>query len=195
MRPSLYQVLHPWHWITYGQNSSAVGATAAGLAAIAAAVAGIFAVRTYNATLEQLAVSRNQAELAATQMLSQLRPVLLMRSRVNPNLTKGFSIENVGSGAAHRISWDYIPAAGLLDEHFDRERDLERQLNTNLLIANAEEPISVDKTLLSEMGLMLKYFSSDGRIFITRLQQLSDGPLTHQQIDPTEPIPAENPAS
>jgi hypothetical protein len=55
----LYQIHHPWHWLTYGQNATALAACAAVIAAIAAGVAGTYAVKTYRTSQKQLeAISR-----------------------------------------------------------------------------------------------------------------------------------------
>jgi hypothetical protein len=55
----LCQILHPWHWLTYGQNATAIAACAAVIAAFAAIVAGRYAVKTYSTSQKQLeAVSR-----------------------------------------------------------------------------------------------------------------------------------------
>ncbi len=59
----LYQVHHPWHWLTYSQNASALQAVAAMIAAVAAVAAGIYAAQAYRAANKQVTVVREQLEL------------------------------------------------------------------------------------------------------------------------------------
>ncbi|MGD0481708.1 MAG: hypothetical protein ABSA42_16155 [Terracidiphilus sp.] len=65
--PTLYQLTHWWHWLTYGQNAVALEASATVIAALVATAAGIFAACAYKATVAQLRIARNQLQLAHTQ--------------------------------------------------------------------------------------------------------------------------------
>jgi hypothetical protein len=74
--PTVYGVLHPWHWLTYGLNSTALASLATRVATIAVVVAGIFAYRTYKATLEQLKLAREEANRSRRLHLESIRPHL-----------------------------------------------------------------------------------------------------------------------
>lgn len=65
--PNLYQFTHWWHWLAYGQNAAVVQALAAIAATGAAISAGIFAAKTYAATIAQLKIVNAQLELAKQQ--------------------------------------------------------------------------------------------------------------------------------
>src|SRR5476649_2630698 len=69
--PDYYQLIHWWHWLTYGQNAAAVQAVCAIVATAAAIVAGLFAVRAYGATLGQLRIARGQWRLAHRQFIAE----------------------------------------------------------------------------------------------------------------------------
>jgi hypothetical protein len=63
LSPFIYQVHHPWHWLTYGQNATALQTVAAIIAALAAVVAGIYAAQAYGAANTQVQVVREQLDL------------------------------------------------------------------------------------------------------------------------------------
>jgi hypothetical protein len=107
--PNLYQVLHPWHWLTYGANSSALAAAATLLAAIAAAFAGYFALKTYRSAQRQLDVATKQYWDSHKAYLESVRPHLIVRTlglRPSEILAATFipvKVRNVGSGRAINI--------------------------------------------------------------------------------------------
>ena len=76
LRSSLYQIRHPFHWLTYGQNASGVQAGAAVVATAAAIVAGYFAARAYFATVAQLGIAKGQLDLAKEQFKTEQRRFL-----------------------------------------------------------------------------------------------------------------------
>ena len=60
---SMYQMIHWWHWLTYGNafpNAVALQALTGAVSALAAIAAGGFAYRAYRATREQLLLLRTQ---------------------------------------------------------------------------------------------------------------------------------------
>ena len=65
--PNLYQLAHPFHWLTYGQNAAGVQTIAAVVATLAAIVAGFFAARAYFATVKQVRLAKKQLKLAHSQ--------------------------------------------------------------------------------------------------------------------------------
>ncbi len=67
----LYQLVHWWHWLAYGQNAAVVGALGTVVAALAATAAGVFAAHAYKATLSQLQIAREQLSLAHAQFDSE----------------------------------------------------------------------------------------------------------------------------
>lgn len=63
----MYQIFHPWHWLTYGQNASGVQAIAAVVATIAAIAAALYARGAYRETRAEVLVAKEQLELARKQ--------------------------------------------------------------------------------------------------------------------------------
>lgn len=63
MIASVYKVHRLWHWLTYGQNASALQAVAAVIASVAAVAAGIYAARAYRAANKQVKLVREQLDL------------------------------------------------------------------------------------------------------------------------------------
>lgn len=163
--------------MTYGQNSNALGSVAAVIAAIAATAAATYAVRTYEATIDQLEIARGQAKLAKAQMEAALRPFLRIKQQQRPD-DHNFELENIGSGSAHRISWDYTPyGEPPWDFLVEPDQDLEEVLSTNVLPPNAQESFNPESTRFRATGILIKYFSSDDRIFITRIGRRPDGTM------------------
>ena len=102
----IYQLVHPWHWLTYGQNANALGSLAAGIAAGAATLAGVYAVRAYRSTVEQLNVARTQDVRDLSHHLEVLRPQLSIEideRRPPKNGGTFVRIRNIGTGRAVEI--------------------------------------------------------------------------------------------
>jgi hypothetical protein len=66
-QPYLYQLLHPWHWLTYGQNATAIGIV---LAAILSILSIYVLARTLHAVNRQAVAADRQAEAAEAQAIA-----------------------------------------------------------------------------------------------------------------------------
>lgn len=64
LHPHLYQLRHPWHWLTYGQNATAFGIVGATLVNL---VTLIVLVRTLRAVNKQARAADRQAQAAEKQ--------------------------------------------------------------------------------------------------------------------------------
>ena len=64
---TLYQLGHPFHWITYGQNPAGIQAIAAVMGTIAAILAGYFAARAYFETARQVRIAGEQLRVTKEQ--------------------------------------------------------------------------------------------------------------------------------
>jgi hypothetical protein len=84
--PHLYQILHPWHWLTYSQNAAGVQTVIAGLG-----FAGLIAYTAYTRRMKNLQQDTRRAELF---------PSLALASYKEEGTTVIVSIRNVGRGAA-----------------------------------------------------------------------------------------------
>jgi len=73
--PWLYQVLHPWHWLTYGQN-------AAFLAMVVNLFAVIVLVRTLSAVNRQAKAAGRQAEAAEAQAVAARKQTEVMDAQL-----------------------------------------------------------------------------------------------------------------
>jgi hypothetical protein len=128
-----YQVFHPWHWLTYGQNAGAVGAIASAVAAVAAVLAliGLFFYTQYTRRMMQM-----QEETAG----AAIRPQLVMQGDVQINAATTehtpekmaeilygpaketlyefvLRIRNVGEGAALFLTgWHQQVSAGFVND-------------------------------------------------------------------------------
>jgi len=65
LHPKLYQLLHPWHWLTYGQNAVAFGVF---LPLIVSVVTIYVLIRTLKAVNAQAKASDRQAKAAEEQV-------------------------------------------------------------------------------------------------------------------------------
>src|SRR5580692_9869699 len=107
-----YQILHPWHWLTYGQNASGVSAVAAVTAALAAVLGliGLYFYAKYTrkmmllqqemqrATITPILVSSGPIEFAPAEFVQNLGAELGL---IAPDVTAYrpvLAIRNVGEG-------------------------------------------------------------------------------------------------
>lgn len=113
MQNILYQVFHPWHWLTYGQN-------AAGLAAVAAilALVGLYFYTRYTrrmmllqqetqrATITPILVSTGPIEFAPVESKEDLAAQLGLIAPAVTAYRPVLAVRNVGEGPAIYItSW------------------------------------------------------------------------------------------
>lgn len=75
--PLLYQLLHPWHWLTYGQNASVVGLI----------VVVFYTIYT-----------RRMMLLAQQTRRGELYPILALQEVIVKNDSMDLAIKNVGAG-------------------------------------------------------------------------------------------------
>lgn len=113
MNNALYQVLHPWHWLTYGQNATAVAA----LAAVAGLI-GLFFYTRYTRqmmTMQETTVRETITPVLVMQGDSQfiptkkhfVNPAAGILGREEPKVTEYkavLKIRNIGAGAALFLS-------------------------------------------------------------------------------------------
>lgn len=65
MQNLFYQITHPWHWLTYGQNATAVAAITA-----IAGIIGLFFYTKYTRRMMELAEETSRANVSPTLALS-----------------------------------------------------------------------------------------------------------------------------
>jgi hypothetical protein len=93
VHPYLYQLLHPWHWLTYGQNAMALGvllATLVNLLAVLVLIQTLLAVnrqakaadRQAEAAEAQAAAARKQTEVSEQQRLAAERAATAAEEQV-----------------------------------------------------------------------------------------------------------------
>lgn len=100
MHNFLYQLAHPWHWLTYGQNASGVASVAAVMATFAAMIAGYFAWQSYISAKGQLTAAQEQLKLAHEQFLENTIPHVIV-SRLRRTHGAFFAdVTNTGGGRA-----------------------------------------------------------------------------------------------
>jgi len=81
--PTLYQFLHPWHWLTYGQNASVV----------VLIVVAFYTIYT-----------RRMMLLAQQTRRGELYPILAVQKFVAKNGSMDLAIKNVGAGPMLNVS-------------------------------------------------------------------------------------------
>jgi len=119
MKSLFYQILHPWHWLTYGQNAT-------GLAALAAlmGLVGLYFYTRYTRRMMELGEITNRATVTPILVSSgsvQLEPVVIQHTPaselgfLDPTVTAVravVTVRNVGEGAAIYLgSWAQIVSA------------------------------------------------------------------------------------
>lgn len=88
--PGFYQILHPFHWLTYGQNSAGVQAIAAITGTLAATAAGYFAGRAYFETARQVRIADEQLRLTKDQWETDKRRYELEREAARQSVLAAY---------------------------------------------------------------------------------------------------------
>lgn len=106
MNSFLYQLDHPWHWLTYGQNASAVAAVAAFFGLV-----GLYLYTRYTRTMMQVQQSTARASIEPLLVTdgsvefepTQTRVVEVARGVTQPRNSEYrvvLSVRNIGQGTA-----------------------------------------------------------------------------------------------
>lgn len=113
MRNILYQILHPWHWVTYGQNAAGVASVAAILGLI-----GLYFYTRYTRKMMLLQQETQRATVTPILVSTGAIEFVPLETKENPAAQLGLiaptvtgyrpvlTVRNVGEGAAIYItSW------------------------------------------------------------------------------------------
>jgi len=113
MKNFFYQILHPWHWLTYGQNATGLAAAAALLGLV-----GLYFYTRYTRRMMELGELTNRATITPILVSSGAVQLEAAATHQTPASELGFldptvtairaivSIRNVGEGAAIYLdSW------------------------------------------------------------------------------------------
>ncbi len=93
MHNFVYQLLHPWHWLTYGQNAAGLG------------IVGLFFYTLYTRRMMLIGQDTRRAEL---------RPYLVLESEQRVSGYANVTIANVGASAVNLHSYSTFPPAHLV---------------------------------------------------------------------------------
>lgn len=94
--PWLYQVLHPWHWLTYGQNSAGVQAVFAVLTLVV-----VWFYTTYTRRMMELAEISRRASITPIFTAKEITSHYLDSSSGSDSLCRvSMTIRNIGQGPA-----------------------------------------------------------------------------------------------
>jgi hypothetical protein len=116
-QPQIYQVLHPWHWLTYKATNAEAVAAAAGFVAAATAILGLYGLWRYVAYTRRM-MAATEASLRATfRPLLQIVKLSVQEDGIHVN------VDNIGNGPAiHLIHWSREaanPHSAEVDDLFD----------------------------------------------------------------------------
>jgi hypothetical protein len=187
MSPWLYQLLHPWHWLTYGQNATAFGillATAVNLLAV------IVLIRTLSAVNRQARASDRQAKAAEEQVkaaeaataVSDAQRIAteegaraerehseLIRQQLLATLRPILIIAKLDDGKGNVIYAveNHGEGAALSVKVRYRGEMKELFLSHDIIGPNRRAVTALDSTRFDKDGVTLWYQSQDGRFFVT----------------------------
>lgn len=181
----MYQVLHPWHWLTYGRNATAFGIV---LAALLNLVTIIVLYGTWRAVNRQAKAANKQAtaaesatevsnalriaaedgaraqrehsELVKQQLLASLRPIVVVGRQPHPLQpeTPQYFAANQGEGVAMEVICHYRDTP---TDHIP--------LVQNIIGGSTKSVFSLNTQHAQNAGLELSYKSQDGRFFVTKV--------------------------
>jgi ribosome-binding ATPase YchF (GTP1/OBG family) len=199
MNPWLYQLLHPWHWLTYGQNAAAFGiliATAVNLLAVFVLIRTLSAVnRQAKASDRQAAAAEEQvnAAKAATAVSDAQRIATeegaraerehseLIRQQLLATLRPIVVIvrrtDKLGN-ITHLVE-NYGEGVALFVKLSYRGKAEELYLSHDILGPNQSALTALDHRLFEAEGVQARYQSQDGRMFVTTA--FGKGPLEVRQ--------------
>jgi hypothetical protein len=187
MNPWLYQLLHPWHWLTYGQNATAFGiliATAVNLLAVFVLIRTLSAVnRQAKASARQAAAAEEQvnAAKAATAVSDAQRIATedgaraerahseLIRQQLLASLRPIVVIVRRTDDLGHISHFveNYGEGVALCVKLNYRGKAEELYLSHDIVGPNQSAAILLDHRLFEADGVEVGYQSQDGRLFVT----------------------------
>jgi hypothetical protein len=202
--PILYQLRHPWHWLTYGQNATAIAAMASGvIGAVTVAVLArtLIAVnkqataadRQAKAAEEQAKVARKQTEVAEQQRIASEESVKAARlqsaltrhqllSQLRPFLALKKELSTVGHGERWVIQ-NHGQGVALDISATLRKPPLDTiQVSQAILGPDQVAEISGNLLVLPQRGIQIQYRSQDNRYFTTYAEPWVNNPAGLQQI-------------
>lgn len=187
MNPWLYQLLHPWHWLTYGQNATAFGiliATAVNLLAVFVLIRTLSAVnRQAKASDRQAAAAEEQvnAAKAATAVSDAQRIATeagaraerehseLIRQQLLATLRPILIITKLDDGKGNVVYavQNHGEGAALSVKVSYRGEVKELFLSHDIIGPTRSAITALDPTRFEKDGVVVRYESQDGRFFAT----------------------------
>ncbi|MBB5066014.1 hypothetical protein [Granulicella mallensis] len=188
--PYLYQLQHPWHWLTYGQNATALGIILGSVLSVltvwvlaktlVAVNAQALAARMQaDAAIEQVAAAKSSTSVSDAQRIATEESALAERAhnaliRVQllnemrpvlvvgkrPHPTMSGTLQNIVSNHGQGVALDIV------FNYRDTTRDA-ISLNQNILGPSESVVLHMDLQRVALAGLQARYLSQDGRYFAT----------------------------
>ncbi len=192
MKEALYQIFHPWHWLTYNQNAEAVAAVAAALALV-----GLFFYTRYTRKMMQMQANTTRASITpilvtpgdvgfATTDLQLVKTTAGAHQPIVVRCRLSLTVKNIGEGAAlyvrgwcQPVSEKFVNNSSMILEKTaaSRETDsfayLQKSESTTIQIENLSPEIqtqravivieAIDVTSLRHQLQIIRSPSSDGK--------------------------------
>ena len=174
--PYLYQVVHPWHWLTYGQHFSAFASLSSVLIAVATLIVVVRQTKAANrqaaaseaqvksaneaskVSLAQLDATKQAAEaeklhssLIYLQLLDSMQPCLAVIVDASPSYGVSYWIENQGRGIATA-----------LDVRFADKEERPGLVRQNMIAPGNKCKIEVTGTSFPQTSIEISCRSQDG---------------------------------
>jgi hypothetical protein len=188
--PNLYQLCHPWHWLTYGQNAIALGIF---IPLIVSVITIVVLIRTLNAVNAQAQAANRQAKAAEEQVAAAQAATAVSEAqrraaeqsaeaaRLQSELIRYEFLANLRPvlGVDKEINprmtstlqyWliNYGRGAALDIEATYRGKSMERiGVSANILGPDTRTQFAVNTDRAQAEGLQILYRSEDGRRFAT----------------------------
>ena len=140
--PTLYQVCHPWHWLTYGQNAVAFGIF---IAAFINLFVAFVLWRTLNAVNKQARAADRQAEAAEAQAVAA-------RKQTEVSEQQRLAAERAASAAEEQVSAAKAASAvsdaqRIATEQAAAAERIQSELIRHQILAKMRPVLTVDKRL------------------------------------------------
>jgi hypothetical protein len=187
LHPWLYQLRHPWHWLTYGQNATAFGiviATAVNLLAVIVLARTLSAVnrqakaadRQAAAAEEQVTAAKSATAVSDAQRIAaeegaraEREHSELIRQQLLATLRPILAIakHDDGFGNVTHLVENHGVGAALSVKLTYRGKTEGLFLSHDIIGPNQTAITALDPKSFEDDGVYVRYESQDGRLFVT----------------------------
>ena len=163
MNPIAYQVMHPWHWLTYGQNSAAAQVMASCIGALLVLVTLYYTMKTLRMAGETLRVAGRQAEASENAANMAIKQLALTAQAEDKATAPLIQLDMAEDGRSATLTNVGLGPALAIEAELKLKADVKVICNTDVLGNEKSMTIKFRESDVGQFGLMVNYKSTHGR--------------------------------